>query len=203
MAGRMLRASRSVGGAQFVLLLAILCSCLAVQAPAQNSSAVNQDSLLVGDFEKQVNEYVKLHKKAEVGVPPLKKTDSAHIINEHRRLLAANIKAARPDAKQGAIFSPDVSQLFKRLIVKAYQSADPAKLTASLRHDEPVHEVRVQVNAVYPDGIPLQTTPASLLLNLPQLPPALDYRIVGRDLILRDTEANIIVDYIPAAIPNT
>jgi hypothetical protein len=199
----MLTVRRNLGGAQFALLSALLCMCLAAQAPVQNSTAVNQDGLLVGDFQKQVNEYVKIHKKAEQGVPPLKKTDSAHIINEHRRLLATNIRAARPDAKQGAIFSPDVSRLFKRLIAKAYQSADPAKLTASLRHDEPVREVRVQVNAAYPEGVPLQTTPPSLLLTLPQLPPALDYRIVGRNLILRDTEANIIVDYIPAAIPNT
>jgi hypothetical protein len=28
------------------------------------------------------------------------------------------------------------------------------------------------------------------------------YRFVGRDLILRDTEANVILDFIPNAIPD-
>ena len=55
----------------------------------------------------------------------------------------------------------------------------------------------LQVNANYPDGLPLQSMPPSLLLNLPRLPKELEYRFVGRELILRDTQANLIVDVIP------
>jgi hypothetical protein len=32
------------------------------------------------------------------------------------------------------------------------------------------------------------------------LPPQVDYRIVGKALLLRDVDANLIVDYIPNAI---
>ena len=64
-----------------------------------------------------------------------------------------------------------------------------------------MNDVRVRVNAVYPEHIPLQTMPPSILLNLPELPRELDYRIVGRTLVLRDVGANLIVDYIPGAIP--
>ena len=39
--------------------------------------------------------------------------------------------------------------------------------------------------------------PPSLLLNLPKLPKELEYRFVGRELILRDIAANLIVDVIP------
>jgi hypothetical protein len=35
---------------------------------------------------------------------------------------------------------------------------------------------------------------------LPQLPEDVEYRIVGKTLILRDVDANIIVDFIPNAI---
>ena len=35
---------------------------------------------------------------------------------------------------------------------------------------------------------------------LPQLPEAVEYRIIGKTLIIRDVDANIIVDYIPNAI---
>jgi hypothetical protein len=181
--------------------VATVCFALGQQAPAPKSPGVNADAVIIGDFDKQVKEYVKLHKKAEAGLPALKPTDSPHTLNERRRLLASRIQTARAQARQGDLFSPQVGQLYKRLIVMAYQASGPAKVAASLRHDEPVHELSLQVNAVYPETVPLQTTPPSILTNLPPLPPELDYRIVGRNLVLRDTAANIIVDYLPAAIP--
>jgi hypothetical protein len=164
---------------------------------------VNPDSLVIEQFEKQVADYVKLHKKSQAGIPALKSTDSASVINQHRRLLAANIRAARLQAKQGDIFSPQIAAEFKRLIAIGYEGASATRIQSSLRHAEPVNNVRVEVNAAYPENIPLQSTPPSILLNLPQLPPELDYRIVGRDLVLRDVGANIIVDYLPGAIPPT
>jgi len=51
--------------------------------------------------------------------------------------------------------------------------------------------------------VALQSTPPTLLLNLPELPKGLEYRILGRELVLRDTDANIVVDYIPNALPDT
>ena len=144
---------------------------------------------------------MKLRKQAEAGIPALKPTPSASKINQHRRRLASSIQLARPQAKQGDIFSPAITQEFKHLIAIGYEGAEAAKVRASLRHDEPVNDVLVRVNAVYPEHIPLQTMPPSILLNLPDLPRELDYRIVGHTLVLRDVGANLIVDYIPEAIP--
>jgi hypothetical protein len=42
--------------------------------------------------------------------------------------------------------------------------------------------------------------PANLLAALPDLPPDLEYRFVGRHLILRDARANMIIDEVPHAI---
>ena len=55
---------------------------------------------------------------------------------------------------------------------------------------------RLKVNAKYPRRAPLPTVPPNLLARLPQLPEDVEYRIVGKDLILRDVDANIIVDFI-------
>lgn len=44
------------------------------------------------------------------------------------------------------------------------------------------------------------TVPVTLLLNLPRLPEEIEDRIVDKNLILRDVQANIIVDFIPNAI---
>jgi hypothetical protein len=44
--------------------------------------------------------------------------------------------------------------------------------------------------------------PPSLLLKMPELPEQVRYRFVGRTLILRDTDANVILDFIPDIVPD-
>jgi hypothetical protein len=45
------------------------------------------------------------------------------------------------------------------------------------------------VNAIYPEKAALATVPPLILVNLPRLPDGLEYRFMGRDLILRDRDA--------------
>ena len=68
------------------------------------------------------------------------------------------------------------------------------------RKEEGGKPVVLKVNATYPPDTPLPTTPPQVLMNLPKLPEQLEYRIVGKNLIIRDVEANIIVDFVPNAI---
>lgn len=189
-------------GIVFLWLITVCCP-VSPQTEASGKPAVNQDSLVIANFENSVKGYMKLYNKAKAGVPALKPTNSAHAINEYQRLLVNNMRAARPDAKQGDIFTQEISQEFKRLIAMTMEGPDAAKIRASLRHAEPVSKIPLQVNAVYPQRLPLQSSPPSVLLNLPPLPPELDYRIVGSDLVLRDVGANMIVDFIPGAIPSS
>ena len=75
-----------------------------------------------------------------------------------------------------------------------------ADVKKSLARAEPVRLI-LHVNEAYPAHIPLQSTPPTILMNLPRLPAELEYRIVGHALVLRDAVANIVVDLIPDAIP--
>jgi hypothetical protein len=68
------------------------------------------------------------------------------------------------------------------------------------RIEETGKSVPLKVNATYPPDAPLPTTPPQVLMNLPKLPPELEYRIVNKNLIIRDVNANIIVDFVPNAI---
>jgi hypothetical protein len=47
----------------------------------------------------------------------------------------------------------------------------------------------------------LSTVPPNVLETLPMLPQAIEYRFVGQHLLLRDTRANRIIDYMLNAIP--
>ena len=127
-------------------------------------------------------------------------TESAKKIAETRAQIRDRVQRARANAKQGDIFTPHVSSYFRKQLAAAFRGPEGARVLASLRRAEPV-KVRLRVNQRYPEGIPLQSTPPSLLLRLPKLPKELEYRIVGRDLVLLDLEPNLVVDILPGVVP--
>ncbi|MGH9395841.1 MAG: hypothetical protein ACRD18_03185 [Terriglobia bacterium] len=184
----------------FAILFFWAAGCLPLRAsgPLQGPP-VNRNALLIQDFENRVAQYVKLHKQMEAALPSLKPGGAAKVA-DHQRMLADKLRAARRRVKQGDIFTPEISTEFRRLIRTAMHGARAARIQTSLRHAEPV-KLRLYVNEAYPQAIPLQSMPPTLLLNLPKLPPQLEYRIAGRDLVLRDVGSNLVVDLIRNAIP--
>lgn len=153
------------------------------------------------EFAKRVEGYVALRNTAREGLHKLKPTESAADIEHHEEALADRIREMRRTASQGDIFTQVLSAEFKRSVALTMQGEGADRIRESLRRADPVHLKPLRVNESYPKGVPLQTTPPTLLLNLPKLPPELEYRVVGRALVLRDVEANLIVDFIPDAIP--
>jgi hypothetical protein len=164
------------------------------------AQTANLDSKVLEDFEKRVSDYMKLHDKARAGLGKLKPTASPEHIEHHERELAHKIREAREHATQGNIFTDEIAAAFHRLAAPATKGEDATTVHQSLRRSEPV-VVPFKVNGRYPKGLPLQTTPPSLLQNLPKLPPELEYRVVGHALVLLDTSAGLIVDYLPNSIP--
>jgi hypothetical protein len=179
----------------------ILVSCVVSIVRGQPQAQVNADAAIVQDFEKRVAEYEKLHKNIEGTLPRLKPTAAPEKIEHHEHELAHRIREARRSARQGDIFTPEISVEFRRLIALAMQGQKATDVKQSLKHAEPVLARPLRVNHRYPEGVPLQSTPPTLLLNLPKLPPDVEYRIVGHDLILLDVKCNLIVDFITNAIP--
>jgi hypothetical protein len=187
-------------------LILLSCSALSfvtlptrpLQAQSTSPEQANADTVVIQDFENGVDEYVKLRK--QVKLPRLKTTNSAPAIADHERECARKIRAARQTAKQGDIFTPQICAEFRRLIGAGVQGLEATRVRQSLRHAEPV-SLRLRINALYPASVPLQSSPPTLLQNLPKLPPEVDYRVVGHDLVLRDVEANLIVDFMRNAIP--
>ena len=111
------------------------------------------------------------------------------------------ISAARAAARRGDIFTPAVEALFKKTIREEF-ARQPPRVRADRREDQDeLADFEPTVNKVYPPAYPLVTFPAGLLRVLPKLPRELEYRLVQRNLILRDIEANLIIDFIPAATP--
>ena len=155
---------------------------------------------MLQDFKKRIDAYMDLHDKMKKGPVPLKQTTDPAEIKTAQETLSGKIRAARADAKPGDIFTPEIQARFRQLLhpeLKGPAGSDARKV---LKDDAPP-AVPLKVNAMYPAGASFPTVPSSLLLNLPTLPKGLEYRIIEKHLILRDTEANLIVDYMLNAIP--
>jgi hypothetical protein len=179
---------------------AMAAAAIVLSVALQAQDAVNPHAQAIMKFEDQVAAYLTVHKAAEAQLPGLKTTVSPADITTHQHLLADKIRKQRGNAGQGAIFSPDVSQEFRRLAAVPLKGVDASRVHKSLKRAEPV-AARVEANSPYPDNLPLQSIPPTLLEHLPKVPPEVDYRIIGHTLILRDIAANLIVDYVPNAIP--
>lgn len=120
--------------------------------------------------------------------------------------LGEAIRSRRLKARPGDIFVPEVQTLLRRLISEQLKGPDAFAARRALDEDNPTKQpefpqVILRINAAYPEGAARSTIPPSLLLVLPPLPESLHYRFVGRDLILVDDVAQIIVDFLLAATP--
>jgi len=190
---------------RFRILLAFLSAGLLLPAAALPQSKpaanVNRDGAISAEFQKHVADYMNLRKKAEAGIAVPKGTGSPEKITGYQHQLGDAIRAARPQAAQGEIFTPAVTELFRRLVFSSLNGPDGTKIRKSYQRAEPIHGVRLEVNQAYPDGLPLQSMPPSLLLNLPHLPKELEYRFVDHELVLRDIASNLVIDLIPELTP--
>jgi hypothetical protein len=155
------------------------------------------DSAVVKDFESRIKNYQSL--KSDFGIPNTQ-TSSADKLAQEKHQASVKARAARPAAKQGDIFTPQIAEYFKRQIASTLSGAGGEKVRTSLQHAEPVPNLHLQVNTPYPKNLPLQSTPPTLLLNLPPLPKGLQYRIVGSTLFLYDENSRLVIDYITGAI---
>jgi hypothetical protein len=166
----------------------------------------NPDALVLADFQKRIDAYMAIHKDAAKDAPPIKETNNPAEIKAAQDALGAKIRAARADAKPGDILTPEVRNKFRRLMYPVVQGTTGREIKEELKEDvkekdePPQKTVPLKVNASYPEGNALPTTPPQVLMNLPKLPEQLEYRIINKNLIIRDVQANIIVDFVPNAI---
>jgi hypothetical protein len=165
---------------------------------APPAEPVNDDAKALAEFLDRVNQYAAVHQKLENRLPKLSKESTPEQVDAHQRALAKLLQAARKDAKQGDIFTPASQAVIKKLVAKVFSGPDAASLRASVMDENP-GVPNLQVNARYPDEIPVSTIPPQLLGLLPKLPEEMEYRFVGNDLILMDTHGHIIADFIPNA----
>jgi hypothetical protein len=174
--------------------------CLA-QTPSVEEKGPHGKQARFREFLAKVHAYDQLRAAARSGVPGAGKKATAEQIEKHRTALAEKIQEARKEAKPGDIFTPESQRAFRSAIENAHSGRRAAKIDRTIAQGEPV-KLDLYVNKAYPEKIPITTVPPTFLQHFPNLPKKIEYRVVGGDLVLEDTEANLVIDIFPGAFPN-
>jgi hypothetical protein len=183
------------------LVVAMMISGVnAAQADVQKDGAAAVDATALAQFDTAIKDYMALRQRLRNEISGPVADSTATQLNQASDRLAAGIQRARAGAKPGNIFRVPITVLVKRRVVEVIQRDNLGPVLANI-DDEEVTVKTPSVHLRFPAASQMATMPPSLLAALPQLPKELEYRIVGNYLVLRDVDAALILDYIPAAVP--
>lgn len=169
------------------------------QEEPQTSKSVETDQM-IARFEGRVKEYAVLRERLEDKLPKLPKESTPEQIQEHKTRFEEIVRSARPNAKQGDLFTPDIAEHIRATIRHTFPGQKLKELREEIMEAE-TEGVPLRVNYTYPESKELTQIPPTLLLKLPQLPKQVKYRFVGSHLLLVDRENSLIVDYMLNALP--
>jgi len=159
------------------------------------------EQMALARFHRAVNEYVSLHRDLERSLPALRITEDARQICEAVEALASAVRAARPGARAGDFFDAEIGALIRTRIKDVlWENGDlVTDVLADIEEEVPLDAPRPVVNGSFP-WTRGSMMPPDILGVLPPLPEELQYRLVGRDLVLIDLHADLVIDILRRAL---
>jgi hypothetical protein len=162
-----------------VFLPAVLLTATVVSAPITAPTQQGIDTWhehARAQFTTAVNKYLELHRMFANPLADLTHGADPEQVARARRAHSSLIREARALAERPRIFTPFVSAYLQE-------------------------QIRWAVRTFLPDGE--HWLLAAVVDKLPELPIELEYRFEGRDLVLLDVEADMVVDVLEDALPAT
>jgi len=164
------------------------------------AAPANSDAAVLAEFKSKVEKYVAVRDTLVDHSVALKKTDDPAAITAAEQALAEKIRQTRPGAKQGEFFTPATVAAFRRMMSPALKGPEGPENKNAIKDDVP-QNVPFKIDGEYPKQETVSTVAPDVLLHLPALPDNVQYRFVGKHLILYDARANTVIDYFLNAIP--
>jgi hypothetical protein len=173
---------------------------LLVMGAASASSQPLEDRIA---FAARVGAYAELHRdiaRTAFADAPFTDFESRFAAIVHFR---DALRAARPDAREGDVFNP-IARAVRRTLWLALWDAgvEPRRLIAEMLEDSEPGARPPAVNESFSWALG-NVMPPSVITALPELPPELEYRLVGPDLVLIDVDAGLVVDILRDALIDT
>jgi hypothetical protein len=190
-----------VGNVALVAVVCAVCAFGTACNDGERERSENPTETMFADFAARLDAYLKLREPLTDSIGDLDPAWTQEEIAGRATALGKAIISARRNAKQGDIFSPEIAAFLATLIKQEYARRPETVIETRDDQQEELPTFTPRVNQLYPTTYPLATFPPALLPVLPPLPEEVEYRIVRDYLILRDIEANVILDFMPQAVP--
>lgn len=171
----------------------------ATVARAEQTATVTEP---LRQFHEAVHDYAQLHRRLEKQLPAMHITEDFREILDASDVLAAALKAARPNAREGDLFTPEAANMIRHRIARTLTARGflPEEVIAASGEEAPSDAEWPVVNGRFPWMRGAAMWPC-IIDALPPLPQELQYRVVGSDLVLVDVHANFVVDILREALP--
>jgi hypothetical protein len=174
------------------------------QAPVQPNAAYEPLRSTIQTYIDQTQPYRREAAQAQEAVPGKAEAtpSSAAALRTRQNVLADALRTKlRANAKQGDIFTPEMAGELKKTIADAFKS-DRRDLIMDELAEQNSSKPKTETPQI---NQPLEAPrlPPRLSDALPPLPKQLEYGFTGRTLVLRDVDADVIVDFVPNALPTT
>jgi hypothetical protein len=182
-------------------LLVVTVAALTVGVSARGQERrINADALTIADFNDRVYGYAALSKKLDETIKEPSSDSQPQAFLDHQRALAKLIQKARAGAKPGDLCRKPMREIIRKLVAGVVRGPGGKEIRRSLLDEYPGN-LRLAVNSEYPDNAPLSTVPPQILQGLPKLPERLEYRFLGKRLLLIDSHARIVADIVEKVVP--
>jgi hypothetical protein len=169
-------------------------------AAAQAQTKVNADAAAIAEFTKRVNDYAAFEKKLDATIKEPSSDAQPQAFLEHQRALAKLLQKSRASAKPGDLCPRPMRAVIRRLIASVLRGPGGSQVRRSILDENPGNMV-LTINSEYPDNAPFATVPPQILQGLPKLPEVLEYRFIGKRLLLVDSHARVVADIIERVFP--
>ena len=187
-----------------VIALALACGpkMPPTTAPAQPDPTFDPLRTTLQAYIDQTQPYRKQAAQAQENTPGKASptSASAEALRARENTLAEALATKlRASAKQGDIFRPEIADALRHQIGAAFEGPRRALLlddmAEQLTTPAPTQTTRINQRLEAP------RVPPRLVELLPPLPKQLEYDFTDRTLVLRDVDADVVVDYLPNAFP--
>ncbi len=151
------------------------------------------------EFQGRVSAYVMVHRYLTRSLSPVHMLldEEATLVNDELRTA---LVAAYLQARPGRIFTPAIGELLRERIDHALRYG---VAHGPMTGYEPLcGEPPPMVNQWFPPALGSAYWPA-LAQVLPVIPEELDYLFWGRDLVIVDVDANLVIDVLRDALPES
>ncbi len=174
---------------------------LSLAATAQAADRIDTPTV-PAEFTAAVTRYVEIHRAAVIALgPEVLHSDPAALL-EQVCTFAATVTSARRCEGPGRIFTPAAAAFFRARIdaVVRETGVDVADLLDEMEQNREDNAPLPEADEPFPWNAGNIMWP-SMLSRLPRLPEELEYRFIGRDLVLLDVRASLVVDVLLGALP--